>query len=369
MKLPTADVKPGNADLWGDLLEALTGVMKSGQFIMGPQVKAFEQETAQYLGVKHAIGVNSGTDALVLALRAAGIGAGDEVITSPFTFFATAEAVSQVGATPVFVDIEPVTFNINAQLIEPVINERTKAILPVHLFGHAAELDPVMELAKKYGVRVIEDAAQAFGAEYKGEKIGSGGDAGCFSFFPTKNLGAFGDGGLLATNNREIAEMAGMLRQHGAAKKYFNKIVGYNSRLDEIQAAVLRVKLPYLDGWNEARRRVAEHYNRLLQGLPGIVLPREAAWAKHIYHQYTIRVLQGERNKLRQYLARQGIAAAVYYPVALHQLPVYLKMDYRMPEAEQAAQEVLSLPMWPQMSEGAVEKVCNAVAEYIKGMA
>ncbi|WP_373995963.1 DegT/DnrJ/EryC1/StrS family aminotransferase [Moorella sp. E308F] len=344
-------------------MAAIQGVLKSGQFIMGPNVKAFEQEAAAYLGVKHAVGVNSGTDALVIALRAAGIGPGAEVITTPFTFFATAEAISQVGATPVFVDIDPKTFNINPDLIEPAITSRTRAILPVHLYGQAADMDPIMELAKKYNLKVIEDTAQAFGGEYKGRKLGTIGDAGCFSFFPSKTLGAFGDGGLIATNDDEIAEKARMLRVHGAKKKYYNEVIGYNSRLDEIQAAILRVKLPHIDEWNEARRQAAKRYNELLKDVPGIVTPYEAPYARHVYHQYTIRVPDGMRDKMKQFLADQAIGTMVYYPVPVHKLPVYAGSNYRLPESEKAAGEVLSLPIWPKIldeTQARVAKVLEA---------
>jgi dTDP-4-amino-4,6-dideoxygalactose transaminase len=362
-KIPVLDLTSEIEALWDELMAAIQGVLKSGQFIMGPNVKAFEQEVAAYLGVKHAVGVNSGTDALVIALRAAGIAPGDEVITTPFTFFATAEAISQVGATPVFVDIDPRTFNINPDLIEPAITPRTKAILPVHLYGQASHMDPIMELAEKYNLKVIEDTAQAFGGEYKGRKLGTIGNAGCFSFFPSKNLGAFGDGGLIATNDDEVAEIARMLRVHGAKKKYYNEVIGYNSRLDEIQAAILRVKLPHIDEWNEARRQAAKRYNELLKDVPGIVTPYEAPYARHVYHQYTIRVPDGMRDKMKQFLADQAIGTMVYYPVPVHKLPVYAGSNYRLPESEKAAGEVLSLPIWPKIldeTQARVAKVLEA---------
>lgn len=360
-KIPVLDLRPEINSLWEELTSAIEGVLRSGQFIMGPNVKAFEEEAAAYLGVRHAVGVNSGTDALVIALHAAGIGEGDEVITTPFTFFATAEAVSRLGATPVFVDIDPLTFNINPDLIEPAVTPRTKAILPVYLYGQAADMDPIMEVAKKYGLKVIEDTAQAFGGEYKGKKLGTIGDAGCFSFFPSKNLGAFGDGGLIATDDDEIAERARMLRVHGAKKKYYNEVIGYNSRLDALQAAILRVKLPYIDGWNEGRRRAAERYNELLKDVPGIVTPYEAEYAKHVYHQYTVRILNGRRNAVKEHLAEQGIATMVYYPVPVHQLPVYAQNAVTLPEAEKAAGEVLSLPIWPGITESVRTKVVEAL--------
>lgn len=360
-KIPVLDLTPEIEALWDELMAAIQGVLKSGQFIMGPNVKAFEQEAAAYLGVKHAVGVNSGTDALVIALRAAGIGPGAEVITTPFTFFATAEAVSQVGATPVFVDIDPRTFNINPELIEPAITPRTSAILPVHLYGQAADMDPIMELAEKYNLNVIEDTAQAFGGEYKGRKLGTIGDAGCFSFFPSKNLGAFGDGGLIATNDDEIAEKARMLRVHGAKKKYYNEVIGYNSRLDEIQAAILRVKLPHIDEWNEARRQAAYSYNKLLKDVPGVVTPYEAPYARHVYHQYTIRLPGGMRDNVKQFLADQGIGTMVYYPVPVHRLPAYAGYNYSLAEAEKAAGEVLSLPIWPKILEETQSRITKVL--------
>lgn len=369
-RIPVLDLSPQIEALWDELMDAVQGVLKSGQFIMGPNVKAFEGEVARYLGVKHTIGVNSGTDALVIGLRAAGIGPGDEVITTPFTFFATAEAISQVGATPVFVDIDPLTFNIDPEQIEAAITPRTRAILPVHLYGQAADMDPIMDLARKYGLKVIEDTAQAFGGEYKGRKLGTIGDVGCFSFFPSKNLGAFGDGGLIATNDDEIAERARMLRVHGARKKYYNEVLGYNSRLDEIQAAILRVKLPHIDEWNEGRRRAAQRYNELLKDLPGIITPYEPPYAKHVYHQYTIRISNGKRDQIKEHLATQGIGTMVYYPVPLHRLPVYATNTCSFPEAERAARQVLSLPIWPEigyeMQEQVVEilkKCLNTAAE------
>lgn len=347
-KVPILDLSPEIEALWDELQAAIQGVLRSGHFIMGPNVRAFEEEVAQYLGVKHAIAVNSGTDALVIALRAVRVGPGDEVITTPFTFFATAEAISQVGATPVFVDINPRTFNIDPNLIESAITPRTKAILPVHLYGQAVDMDSIMALAEKHNLKVVEDVAQAFGGEYKGQKTGTLGDVGAFSFFPSKNLGAYGDGGLIATNGDEIAEVARMLRVHGSKKKYYNEMVGYNTRLDEIQAAILRVKLPYIDAWNEGRRRVAQTYNESLKDVPGIVAPHEAPGAKHVYHQYTVRVLGGRRDEVQQRLAEAGIGTMVYYPFPVHRLTVYRENSSSLPIAERLAGEVLSLPLWTQ---------------------
>jgi dTDP-4-amino-4,6-dideoxygalactose transaminase len=366
IKIPILDLRPEIEELWDDLMEAIQKVLRSGQFIMGPNVKAFEKEVAEYLGVKHAIGVNSGTDALVIGLRAAGIGQGDEVITTPFTFFATAEAISQVGAIPVFVDIDPRTYNIDPDLIEAAITSRTKAILPVHLYGHAAEMDKIMELAKVYNLKVIEDVAQAFGGEYKGKKNGTIGDVGCFSFFPSKNLGAYGDGGLIATNDDEIAETARMLRVHGSRKKYFNEVIGYNSRLDEIQAAILRVKLPHIDRWNEGRREAARRYNELLKDIPDIVTPYEAPGVKHVYHQYTICIENGDRDELKNKLTKLGIFTMVYYPVTVNRLPVYRNSQRKgnSVQSECISEKVLSLPIWPTISKEIQYSVVDGISQY-----
>jgi dTDP-4-amino-4,6-dideoxygalactose transaminase len=347
-KIPILDLSYEIESLWEELNTAFQRVLRSGQFILGPEVEAFEQEVAQYLGVKHAIGLNSGTDALFIGLRALGIGPGDEVITTPFTFFATAEAISLMGAIPVFVDIDPETFNINPDLVEPAITPRTKAILPVHLYGRPAEMAPILALAEQHGLKVLEDCAQAFGATYQGKKVGTLGHAGAFSFFPSKNLGAYGDGGLLATDDDQIAETARMLRAHGSRRKYHNEMIGYNSRLDALQAAILRVKLPYVDAWNQARREVAQRYNELLKDLPSLVLPEVSEG--HVFHQYTVRVLKGRRDQVQKVLAEEGIGTMVYYPVPVHLLPVYRLLEGMLSEAELACLEVLSLPLWPQMS-------------------
>lgn len=360
-KIPILDLSAEIEEHWDELVEAYKGVLRSGAFINGPNVKAFEQEAAKYLGVQHAIGVNSGTDALIIGLRAAGIRPGDEVITSSFTFFATAEAISMVGATPVFVDIDERTFNIDTDLIQSAITERTKAILPVHIYGQAADMDPILALAKQYKLKVIEDTAQAFGGEYRGQKLGAIGDVGCFSFYPSKNLGAFGDGGLITTNDEEIAEIAKMLRNHGSKKTYFNEVLGYNSRLDEIQAAILRVKLPHIDKANEGRRQAAHRYNELLKDVPDIITPYEDPKAKHVYHQYTVRVQNGRRDELNSNIAEKGVGARVYYPVPVHQLPVYKSFAPTLPVTEQMAGEVLSLPIWPGIDEQVLERVCDAL--------
>jgi dTDP-4-amino-4,6-dideoxygalactose transaminase len=355
------DLVPEIEEQWDDLMKAVEGVLRSGTFILGPNVDAFEEEIAEYLGVKHAIGVNSGTDALMISLRALGIGPGDEVITTPFTFFATAESISNVGATPVFVDIDPVTFNIDPELIEPAITPRTKAILPVHLYGHPAEMGRITAIAEAHGLKVVEDCAQAMGAEYRGRKVGTFGQANAFSFFPSKNLGAFGDAGLVATNDDEVAELARMLRAHGSKRKYENEMLGYNSRLDELQAAILRVRLPKLEGANDGRRRVAARYNELLAGMDSILLPAEAVGLLDVYHQYTIRITDGRREEARAHLTEAGIGTVVYYPVPLHRLAAYAHERNGLPESERVATEVLSLPIGPALSSNTQGTIADAL--------
>lgn len=364
-RIPILDLVPEVEFLWDDLMAAITRVLRSGQFILGPEVETFEREVAEYLGAKHAIGLNSGTDALVIGLRALGVGPGDEVITTPFTFFATAEAISLVGATPVFVDIDPRTFNINPELIPPAITPRTKAILPVHLYGRPAEMDSILAIAEEHGLKVLEDCAQAFGATYRGQKVGTLGHAGAFSFFPSKNLGAYGDGGLLVTNDDQVAEIARMLRVHGSRRKYFNEMVGYNSRLDALQAAILRVKLPHVDRWNERRRQVAERYNQLLSGVPGLVLPEISEG--HVFHQYTVRILGGKRDAVQQLLAEAGIGTMVYYPIPLHLLPVYRYPESSFLEVERVTGEVLSMPISPFLPHGILQKITEHLGNLLNG--
>jgi dTDP-4-amino-4,6-dideoxygalactose transaminase len=360
-RIPILDLNPEIDAHWDELNGAIQRVLRSTQFINGPEVGAFEREVASYLGVAHAVGLNSGTDALVIGLRAMGVQAGDEVITSPFTFFATAEAISLLGATPVFADIDPVTFNIDAARIELLITKRTRALLPVHLYGHSADLEPIQDLARRHGLQVLEDVAQALSGRYRDRKVGAIGTASALSFFPSKNLGAFGDAGLLATNDDAIAERARMLRTHGSKKKYFNETVGYNSRLDTLQAAILLVKLRHLEASTEARRQVAARYVTLLREVPGVVAPTEAEYARHCYHQYTVRILGGRRDAVAKALAAEGIETMIYYPVPLHKLPIYSEMRMSLPEAERASQEVLSLPIWPQLTAVTQERVVDAL--------
>lgn len=360
-RIPLLDLTAEVEFLWQPLQAAVQEVLRSGQFIMGPAVAQLEKEVAVYLGVQHAVAVNSGTDALVIALRALGIGPGDQVITSAFTFFATAEAISHVGAEPVLVDIEPDTYNLDPAEVEEAITTRTRAIIPVHLFGHAADMDQLTELAERHGLHLVEDVAQAFGGRVGGRMLGAIGAIGAFSFFPSKNLGAYGDGGLIATNDEALAEAARMLRAHGSRRKYHNEVLGYNSRLDSLQAAILRVKLPHLNEWNRRRQEAAAHYRSLLAGLPGVVLPTERPGVEHVYHQYTIRIGGGRRDEIQQALSASGIGTMVYYPVPLHRLPVYEHLGFHLPRAEAAAQEVLSLPMGPFLRPEQQEEVAAAL--------
>ncbi len=361
IQIPILDLKPQVEALWPELTAALEKVLKSTSFILGPEEQQLEKELANKLGVKHAIGCNSGTDALYIALRALEIGPGDEVITSSFTFFATAEAISHVGATPVFVDIDAASMNLDLTKIEAAITPRTKAIIPVHLFGRPVDLDGLMAIAKKHGLKVVEDCAQSFGADWKGTQTGVTGEIGCFSFFPTKNLGAYGDAGLMTTNDDTLADTMRMLRVHGSRKRYYNECVGYNSRLDEMQAAILRVKLPHIGKWNDARRAVAQRYNDLFKGEARVIVPEVVPG--HVFHQYTLRVLGVDRDKLQARMAEQGIGAMIYYPVPCHKLKLYEESHKHvvLRVTEQLATEVISLPIWPEISEAAQAQVAKTL--------
>jgi dTDP-4-amino-4,6-dideoxygalactose transaminase len=364
--IPILDLVPQYRLLKADIDAAIQGVLESGSFIMGPNVGAFENEIAGYLGSQHAVSLNSGTDALHLALRALGVGRGDEVITSPFTFVATTEAIGIVGATPVFVDIDPATFNIDPALIEAAISPRTKAILPIHLYGAPADMSAISAIARRHKLAVVEDCAQAIGAQVDGRFAGMIGDVGCFSFFPSKNLGAYGDGGLIATNNDQLAERIKSLRVHGGLRKYHHDELGVNSRLDELQAAILRVKLKHLDEWTLARRNVAKRYNEAFAGDSGVAIPSEPKGCSHVYHQYTIRVQQ--RDQVREKLGAAGVQTMVYYPVPLHLQAVHKELcaGQRFPHSEAAAEEVLSIPMYPELSPAAQDQVIDAVRRAIR---
>ncbi len=334
---------------------------------MGEELERFEEEFALFCNTKYAIGVANGSDALILALKVCGISGEDEVITVPHTFIATAEAISNVGGKVVFVDINLRTYIIDVSKIEEKINEKTKAIIPVHLYGQPADMDPIMELAKKYNLKVIEDAAQAHGAEYKGKKVGSIGDVACFSFYPGKNLGAYGDAGMITTNSEEIAKRVKLLRNHGSIKKYEHKIEGYSSRLDNLQAAILRVKLRHLNKWNDLRRRNAKKYNELLNNIDNIIVPYEADYAKHVYHLYVIRT--ENRDKLREELKSNNITTGIHYPIPLHLQPAYNYLGYKegdFPVTEKASQEILSLPMFAELSEKQIMEICYWVKSFYK---
>ncbi|MDJ0659462.1 MAG: DegT/DnrJ/EryC1/StrS family aminotransferase [Crocosphaera sp.] len=356
-----------------DIDRAVLEVVRSGRYIGGTVVSDFEQQLAQYVGSSYCVGCNSGTDALYLALRALNIGAGDEVITTPFTFIATAETISLVGAKPVFVDIARDTFNIDVEALEAAITPQTKAIIPVHLFGQPMNMTRIMEIAQKHNLYVIEDCAQATGAKWDDKIVGSIGHIGCFSFFPTKNLGTCGDGGAVTTNDEAIAQTMRVIKEHGSAQRYYHDVVGINSRLDSIQAAILQVKLRYLDRWNEQRREIAQHYHQLLTPIPGIQLPQEIRGGYHVWNQYTILVENKSnpdtttRDNLRDKLQEKGIISMIYYPIPLHLQKVYQSLGYQegaFPVTEQVAQEVLSLPMFPDLSPEEQEQVAYALKDY-----
>jgi dTDP-4-amino-4,6-dideoxygalactose transaminase len=355
------DLKIQYDALKDEIDSAVLRVIQNTAFILGPEGKALEQSIAEYHYVKFAVGVASGTDALHLALRAAGIGPGDEVITTPFTFIATAEAISYQGAVPVFVDIRPDTFNIDVTQIESRITRRTKAILPVHLYGQSADMTAIMAIARKHKLKVIEDCAQSFGADHRGTKTGAFGDLGCFSFFPSKNLGCYGDGGMVITNDAKLAERLQSLRNHGSKVRYYHDEVGYNSRLDEIQAAVLNVKFKRIDSYNAGRIRSAGLYKKYLS-VPGVQTPVESGDGKHVYHQYTIKVK--DRDAVKKRLDDAKMSSMIYYPVPLHLQAAYQDLGLKqgsLPVAEQAARDVLSLPMYPELTEEQIRTVSDAV--------
>ena len=363
--IPMVDLKTQYHELKAEIDQAVLAAIESCQFILGPNVTSFEQETAAYLGAKHAISCASGTDALQLAILAAGIKPGDEVITSPFTFIATAEAICYAGATPVFVDIDPKTFNINPALIEAAITPRTKAIIPVHIFGQPADMTPIKAICDKHHLLLIEDCAQSFGAAIDGTMTGTIGPLGCFSFFPSKNLGCYGDGGLITCATDELAEQIKVLRNHGSRVRYHHSVIGYNSRLDDIQAAILRVKLQRIDEFNSGRRRVAHLYSELLNDI--VTVPYEDNVGIHVYHQYT--VLTDHRDVIMAKLSEKQISSAVYYPIPLHKQDVFAEAyaGITLPVAEEVSRRCMSLPVYPEMPEESVRLVAQSIRESLAG--
>lgn len=363
------DLKAQYGIIREEIRAAVDSVLDSQQFILGPAVETLEKEVADYLGCKFGTGLASGTDALILALRACGVGRGDEVLCPSFTFIATADAVSLLDGKPVFVDIDPKTFTIDPEELEKRITPNTKAIIAVHLYGQAADMDRILEVAKRRNLMVIEDNAQAIGATYKGKKAGSLGDIGCLSFFPSKNLGGCGDGGMAVCNSEGYSNHLRSLRGHGCVKKYVAEELGWNSRLDEIQAAILRVKLRYLDAWSATRREKALKYDGMLQAIPRIEVPTVAPWGTHVFHQYTIRV--PHRDKVQEFLAARGIASTVYYPSPIHLQPIYHALGYKegdFPETERAAREVLSLPIYPEITDAQMERVAQGLADALEAL-
>jgi dTDP-4-amino-4,6-dideoxygalactose transaminase len=361
--IPFVDLKAQYASIKQEIHTAIEGVLESAQFTLGKEVVAFEDEFAVYCQARYAIGVNTGTSALHLALLAAGVGPGDEVITVPFTFVATVAAIHYTGARTVFVDIEPRSFTMDARVLEAAITPRTKAIIPVHLYGQPADMSPILEIARRNRIVVIEDACQAHGAEYERKRAGSLADMGCFSFYPGKNLGAYGEGGMVVTDNEEYARTMRMLRDWGAEKKYQHVLKGYNYRMEGIQGAVLRVKLRHLEKWTEARRAAAERYDRLL-GDSGVSLPVQMPYARHVYHIYAIRT--AGRAAWQEALQASGIHTGIHYPIPVHLLPAYADLGYgagAFPHSERAAKEVLSLPMFPELTAGQCEEVATAVKD------
>ena len=362
MKVPFVDLRAQYASIHNEITAALRQVFDSAAFAGGPFVERFEKEFASFCRCKFAVGVSSGTAALWMALLALGTSRGDEVITVPNTFIATCEAISFCGAKPVFVDIDEATYDMAAHLLERAITSKTKAIIPVHLYGHTADMDPIMEIARAHRLFVIEDACQAHGAEYKGRRAGSIGDVGCFSFYPGKNLGAYGEAGAIVTDNGELAEKLRVLRDHGQIKKYYHSMIGWNGRMDGLQAAVLSVKLKYIAAWNEARRRNAQLYDRLLASVDGVITPVESDYGKHIYHIYAIRT--ESRDVLIDALARKDVACGIHYPVPIHLQGAYKFLGYEkgsFPMAEICAEQLISLPMYPELNPEQIEKVCQEI--------
>lgn len=380
MSVPLFDLRRQTEMLLPSFLPAVERVLRSGRYILGPEVETFEGEAKRYLGSTHAIGVANGTDALWLALRAASVGPGDQVLTTAFTFMATASAIRNLGATPIVVDIDPATFNIDVAGVRRVLDgssaphrrvgcdrQRLKALVVVHLYGQAADLDPLVEIAEAHGLALVEDAAQAFGTRYGTRHAGTVGHLGCFSFFPTKNLGALGDGGLVVTNDAALAAHVRVLRAHGSTTRYIHDTIGTNSRLDALQAALLSVKLQHVGAWIEARQAHADAYDAAIARLPRLVSPHRAPGRTHTFHQYTIRVPGGDRDPLRKFLKERGVETSVYYPLPLHLQPALAGLGYRagdFPEAERASEEALSLPMFPELTDAEIDYVCRQLTEF-----
>jgi len=365
--IPLVDLGRQFGSLRQEILDAISDVIESGMYILGPKVTELEKKIAERFGVKHAIGVANGTDALVLTLKAKGIGPGDEVITTPFTFFASAESVSNLGATPVFVDVDPESYNLNPDLLEAKITKKTRAIIPVHIFGQPADMEKINQIARKHDLFVVEDACQAFGASYHGKPAGNLADAACFSFFPTKNLGTLGDGGIVVTNDDSLAAAIRLLRQHGSTKKYFHDAIGYNSRLDEIHAAILLQCLPLIDEWNETRRKLAYRYRERLQHLPGLRIRPEKPDLVHIYHLFNVELKN--RSVIMNALKERGIQCAVYYPRPLHLQKVYEHLGGKpgdCPVAERLSEEILAIPISPFLQEEEQDQVIEAIEKSLE---
>jgi dTDP-4-amino-4,6-dideoxygalactose transaminase len=365
MIVPFVDLKAQYRAIAADIEEAMRRVVADADFILGSDVELFEREFAHFCEAKYAVGLDSGTSALELALRAYDVGEGDEVITVSHTFIATAAAISYTGARPVLIDIDPDTFNIDVEKIEAAVTPRTKAIVPVHLYGQAADFDPILSIARKHNLVVIEDACQAHGARYKGKRVGALGDAGCFSFYPGKNLGAYGDAGMIVTNSNEIADKIRLLRNYGQPQKYRHVIMGYNRRLDSLQAAVLRAKLGHLDGWNSSRRRAAKLYDEMLKDVDGVRTPYHAEESEHVYHLYVVQ--HPKRDQLLKYLKDQGVFAGLHYPTPVHLQPCYEhlgKPPGSLPFTEAAASRVISLPMFAEITDEQIEYVCDRVKSF-----
>lgn len=383
MKVPLLDLTRRYNLIKKEIDTAIDKVLKSQHFILGEEVRELEEKIAEYCNTKYSIAVASGTDALLLGLKILGVGKGDYVITTPFTFFATAGVIHNAGATPIFVDVRPDTYNIDTAKIKDLLEEnsfhikrlnikrsRIKAIIPVHLYGQMADMNPIIDIANKYNLDVIEDACQAIGAEYKGKKAGSVGTVGCFSFFPTKNLGAYGDGGIITADREELVVGLKKLRVHGSEKDYHHLSVGYNSRLDTLQAAIILAQLPYLDGWNEKRVENAKLYSNLLKNVKEIECPGTEKERKHIFHQYTIRVKDNKRDDLMGFLTGKGVGSKVYYPLPLHLQECFNYLGYQkgdLPNSEKASEEVLSLPIFPELKEEEIKYVCNSIKAFFRG--